>query len=220
MKKVIIIVLLTAFSFSSKSQNSEIFLGTNFPLFYTIGLEQNINNNFSLNVQLGILTKPYDKLIVNLLYKFDEDELLFNTIGEAFSYGFNFQPIFKWNFRKSYIGLSYSYLILTATDSPSDVIENYYGITLSLRRNNNVTLKSNLHSSGLLYGRKFYLKNPKLRINIEFSLLKTFASNTYIKNESGIEFEKLNASLNNDFEEIYLQYAFYPSINIYLVYIF
>jgi len=203
------------------AQENQVFLGVNIPTFYTIGYQHSLNRHFSLNGQVGLLTDPFDEILVNVFESFDADEVLLNTVGEAFSYGLNFQPMLKWHIHKMYLGLTYSYLNLVAKDRPSDVLENYYGITVPSRRSSSeLTLISNLHNAGISFGRSFYFKDPSFSIVVELSVLKTFASSSKIKDKYGDEFSSLSILVDEELSQYYLDYGFVPNISIYLVYTF
>lgn len=216
MKKIIFFAaLILAMSASVHAQR--IWAGTNIPLFYTLGYQQSIGERFSANAQFGLLTTPYDKAVLEILEAFDTDEALTNTIGEAFTIGVNVQPTFRWYFRKSYLGLAYSYLSLRADECPADAIENYYGISIPALYSREYTLQSELHSAGLLYGRVFTLKNPRCAIHLELSALKTFASKSEFKDD-GILPALLNEPVDKELNETYVKYGMLPSINVFFVY--
>lgn len=221
MKKIILIgAYLIINLYSSSAQQNEVMAGTYIPLYNSICYQQKVAKNFSLTGNIGLLTKPYDKLILDVLKAFDTDELLVNTIGEAFSYGLNIQPSLKYHVRKSYFAILYSYLVLVANDNPSDILSDYYGIYLPNRRTVSMTLKSGLHNAGLCYGRKFKFQNPNLSLNLEFSVLKTFASSSKLKTETMVDLMLLSNAVDNELNSYYVKYGILPSINVFLVYTF
>lgn len=203
------------------AQENQVFLGVNIPTYYTVGYQRRLNQHFSFNGQVGILTDPFDEILVNIFEAFDADEVLLNTVGKAFSYGVNFQPMFKWHIRKVYFGIAYSCLNLVAKDRPSDVLENYYGIALNTRRSaNELTLKSTLHNGGISFGRSFNFKNPAFSVILELSVLKTFAAKSFINNEDGDRISALSTLVDSELSQYYIDYAFIPNLSIYLTYSF
>jgi hypothetical protein len=220
MRKLLIFLSFLIITIKSFSQDNSVIAGTNIPLFYTVGYQQKISEKFSATVKFGLLTKPYDALILNLLKAFDTDKMLVNTIGEAFSVGYNIQPEIKWHFRKSYVGFSYSYLLLKAVECPSDAIENYYGVSIPNRRSVSLTLKSSLHNAGIFYGRKFQFKNPHFLMAAELSVLKTFKSKSKMTNSQGEELERLSNLIDNQLNTYYVEYGYLPSFNLYFIYKF
>jgi hypothetical protein len=184
---------------------------------YSIGYEYNLNNKLSFNAQVGILTKPYDAAILGILELFGTDEPIVNTIGEAFNIGYIIQPTIKYNFNKSYLGLSYSFFSLKANESPVDVLENYYEITLPIRvKENELELRSDLHNIGLVLGRKFQFKDPTIKIHLEVSLAKTIGSNSKISSQYG-DLENLSQIIDEELDTYYIDYGYLPSINIFIV---
>lgn len=219
MRKIVVVILfLLSHRNNVMSQSKEILIGIDFPLYYSLGYEQKLSNHFSLNGKLGVLTKPFDVVILNTLKMFDGDELLVNTIGDAFSVGISLQPTLKWYFRKTYFGLSYSFLTLKANDCPSEAIEKYYGISVPNRRSNSFSLQSYLHNAGINFGRRFGFKNTRFSINLELSVLKTFASRSYLKDDQEQTIETLSNAINNELNRYYIGYGYLPSINVSVVY--
>lgn len=202
------------------SQSSALFIGTDIPLFYTAGFQQQLSGNFSLDGRAGLLTKPYDVAILNILKAFDTDELLVNTIGEAFDFGLNIQGVLNWHIKKYYLGVTYSYLMLKAKDRPLDVLQNYYGINLINWGSREMTVRSDLHNAGLLFGRSFVFKNPAFAVNLELSVLKTFSSTSYVTNSDGDNQEILSKAVDKKLNPYYMKYGILPSVNAHVVYTF
>jgi hypothetical protein len=204
-----------------KAQSSEIAIGTQVPLIYSIGYEYKLKQPFSFNLQLGLLTKPYDKAILSTLKLFGTDEALVNTIGNAFTYGICLQPTIKYHYKKNYFGVYYSYYNLNAKDAPVQAIESYYGVSIPTktgRTERTFNLVSNLHNAGLLYGRRIAFKNPKLELRLEFAVAKTFTSDSYLYGSSGFSNPTLNSLIDQELRAYYLQYGYLPSLNIFFVY--
>ncbi|HAN18369.1 MAG: hypothetical protein A2X13_06865 [Bacteroidetes bacterium GWC2_33_15] len=217
-KEIVVVFIFITHGYNVLSQNREIFVGLDIPIYYSFGYEHEISEHISLNGKLGVLTNPFDVIILDLLKEFDADELLVNTIGDAFSVGINLQPTLKWYIRKTYIGLSYSFLMLNAKDCPIDAIENYYEISIPDRYSSSLTLQSNLHNAGFILGRKFNIKGSRYAVNLEFSLMKTFASNSYLKKEREQSLESLSNAIDNKLNQYFVNYGYFPSINVFFVY--
>lgn len=204
------------------SQRAHLQIGTQIPLNYSVGFEyQIISNRLAGNMQVGILTSPYDAAILEILKAFGTDEALTNTIGNAFSTGIIAQPSVKYCWKKNYIGLNYSYYGLKALEAPVEAIETYYDTDIPERNTNKkeFTLKSNLSNAGLFYGRKFTFKEyPKLGLNLELALQKTFSSNSKLEGFSRREPERLNTLISDELNTVYLAYGYLPSVNIFFVY--
>lgn len=200
-----------------KAQTSSVQIGTQFPLMYAVGYEYQFKNDISFNFQAGVLTKPYDEIILNVLESYSDNKALMSTIGEAFKYGLIIQPTLKYNFSKNYIGLYYSYFWLYAEDTPMEAFENYYGVSLPIGiRQDEMKLRSELLNIGLMYGRRFYFKNPSFQIWLELSLAKTCWSYTELTHED-YNFESLSNSVDEELNEYYMKYGYLPSLNIYFI---
>lgn len=200
------------------SQKMHLIVGTSLPVFYGIGVEGYFSPHIALRGEAGVLTTPYDVIILEVLKAFDTDELLLTTIGNAFSFGTNLQAVFNWHFRKNYIGATYSYLSLKAEDRPADIFQNYFGISMPVRRQTSLILDCGLHNGGLLYGRKFQLKKPGFSVNLELSIQKTFSSTSKLGGSSGNEFTRLSNAIDNELSQYFIGYGYIPGINIFLVY--
>jgi len=59
----------------------------------------------------------YRLSILTFVPIYETEEVLANTIDEAFTYGYTFQPTLKIHFPGIYIGFSYSYFSLYARET-------------------------------------------------------------------------------------------------------
>lgn len=221
MKNTVSQILIILFFFTSISfaQKSSIQVGTQIPLMYSVGYEFDLSNKISFNTQVGILTKPYDVTILAILKLADTEEAIVNTVGEAFSFGFIFQPTVKYNFRRNYIGVYYSCFSLIAEETPTDAIENYYNVYLPGRTKkikNEFKLNSRLHNIGLLFGRRFEFKKPSFELKLELAFAKTFTSKSKLSSEFG-DVSTASSLIDNELDYIYVNYGYLPSFNIFIV---
>lgn len=221
MRKIFYILLFILFNLQhSEAQNTELFGGLNLPLNYALGYQQGIDSNFSVSFQAGLLTKPYNTIIIDVIEYFDANESVVNIIRNARSRGVNMQTGFKYHVNKGYVGASYACLILTVEDYMANVLYNYSGLELELPRNTYLTLNSYLHNAGVFFGRKVAFNDPRFSINIELAFQKTFYSTSNIKNDTGQEITSLHEVVNKDLTEYYLDYGIMPSLNLYFSYSF
>lgn len=224
MKRIHIVWFLLLAATNVSGQKTSIQLGTQIPLNYSVGVNHFlVPDKLSGQFQFGFLTKPYDAAILELMEYFGTDESIVNTIGEAFSFGMVFQPAFRYHWKKSYAGVAYSYYALSAKDAPFDAIQNYYGIyfpNISSSRSE-ITLHSDLHNAGIMYGRKFIFKNvPNIQVNFELSIQKTFTSGNNLVFSKFPNPERLNQLVDDELDHYYLTYGYLPSVNVFLVYKF
>jgi hypothetical protein len=199
-------------------QKSSFYAGSNIPLFYSMGYDYRFIDKASFDIQLGLLATPYDKVILKVLEVFDTDEMLVNTIGEAFSVGYNFQPSVRWHFGKYHLGIYYSYLMLHANESPASAMENYYGVSIPDPQYRELSLHSNLHSGGLVFGREFQFNNPAFRLNLELSAAKTFASQSLLKGKDGRTLKYMSELIHTELSIYYTDYGYLPSVNVFFTY--
>jgi hypothetical protein len=204
-----------------QAQKSSLNLGTKVPLNYTLGFEQQLYPDLSLNIQAGILTKPYDQAIVEIMKTLGAEKALANTIGEAFTIGYNIQPSVKYYFGNYYLGLSYAYYSLWAKDVSRESIEDYYGVPLPFRplNPNTFNMNSRLHNAGMYFGRSFSLDSPNWSLDLELGVHKTISSYNELHANYG-ELTTINNLIDEELDEVYKQYGYLASLNIFIVYSF
>lgn len=214
-----IVLLVFFFANTASAQESSIQLGTQIPLMYSVGYEFDLSNKISFNTQIGILTKPFDVTILEILKYTGTEEPIVNTIGEAFKFGFIFQPTIKINIKRNYIGAYYSYYSLVAEETPAYLIESYYDIYLP-RRTKNIAnefkINSRLHNVGLLIGRRFKFKNPGFELKLELAFAKTFKSKSKLSSEFG-DVSMASSLIDNELDYYYVNYGYFPSFNVFIV---
>jgi hypothetical protein len=121
-----------------------------------------------------------------------------------------------------------SWLHLQAADAPVSAVEAAFGVNITsypLRPRQSVktpvtlTLSSDLYNAGILYGRRFTFKNPKIELHTELSFAKTLGSSSYIDSPQK-SVESLSGLVDNELKTVYLDYGYLPSINVFFVYKF
>lgn len=237
MKIVIFLFFLNIFYSFSQSAHS-IKIGTEIPLQYSIMYEQKIKENITSNIQLGILTKPYDKIILSILQSLGTDKAIIKMIEDAFSFGNLISAGVNYHKNKNYVGFFSQYINLKAGTSSTEMLENYFQldindfIQIDGGQLNKITykgqelefiipikLKSELYQIGFLYGRRFPL-TEHFEICSEFALSKTFYSrNTlYIFNSQSPLI--INNIIDSELKQVYLKYSFIPTLNLRCSYFF
>lgn len=230
-------LLLYAFLFiqNAKGQeqtlaNNRFRIGAQIPLYYSISYEEKIWENLNLGIQGGWLKDPFTQILIKEAKRRDLDNELGTIIQDQFSLGYNVQPFLNYRFKHFYIGASYSYTSLTATDLPYDKLANIYNIDLNSYLNNNpffllllkdIELNSILHLPGLFVGREFQFNKPHFMLGVEIGFQKIVATKnalTYGANKS--EMPIIADVVNNDLNDYYLEEGNIPSLNVYFVYRF
>lgn len=221
--KIVVFLCFFLLHHSSSAQKSEITGGLHAPLYYTPGFEYHLTPWFSVNAQVGVLTKPFDQAIVEIAKAFGANREIVNLIGQSYRIGWNFQPTLKFHFGKNYFGLYYSQLRLYADAEPDKVLETFYSYNVpSWMRStlNFLTVNSNLHNAGLLYGRRITFQNPAFELRFEASFAKNLESNSQLRYRGGQEVPFLSGFVDQELRQYYLDYGYLPSINMMFVYKF
>jgi hypothetical protein len=225
MKNLFLSCLLILICSASIAQHS-IKVGTQIPIQYAIQYDYQFHPNWSGNAQVGVLTKPYDQAILSTLKSLGVDQEIVNVLTSAFNFGVITQAGANYHFKKNYVGITGSWMHLQATDAPVSAVEAAFGVSVttypvrprqSLRTPVELTLSSDLFNAGILYGRRFTFKNPRIELHTEFGFAKTVASKSYIESEQR-SVESLSALVDNELQTDYLNYGYLPSINIFFVY--
>lgn len=219
--KKIIFALVLLFSITANAQNEKpiIFeLGTEFPLNYSLGFGADIYENVQFTLRAGILTKPYDAIILNTLKLFGVEESYTNTIGDSFTHGFVLKGGLNYKFEGFYIGAYYSFFRLNAADVPTDLLNNFYGINLPTSSTLDFIeyhLRSNLHNLGVSVGKSFPI-NEQFSIGGEFSMAKTIGSKSGVSSNFDPDMVMATGIIHKELDPLYKKYGFLPSVNIFI----
>jgi hypothetical protein len=196
------------------------------PVQFGIGLEAMLTNRFSLSVQAGVLTEHNSTLMLKSFEAFGADDETIRMIENAYKSGVVLEAGLNYNFRKSYVGLFYQQINLRGGSSPASGYEEQFNTdinTLPVKPNRpelvetELNIQSNLSQLGMLYGRRFMLKNPKYEIDVEAGFSKNVGSVTKITSENR-ETNTFSDEVNNEFDDWYSRYAYIPSLTVAFVY--
>jgi hypothetical protein len=203
-------------------------VGTQIPIQYALQYDYQFHPKWSANIQAGVLTKPYDRVILDLLKSFGVSQELVNVLTNAFNFGTIAQAGVNYHFKKNYIGITGSWIHLQAADAPISAVENAFNVSIasypqrpqqSVRTPVTLTLASDLFNAGILYGRRFTFKNPTIELHTEFGFAKVLGSSSYIDSPQK-SLDVLSILVDNELKNEYLDYGYLPSINIFFVYKF
>jgi len=193
------------------------------PVQFGVGYEGHVSKNFSISVQSGVLTDPNSDLIINVLEKFGTDPEIILIIEDVFKFGLVGEIGVNYNFGKNYVGAFSQFINLRGKGTTPDPIENYFDTTLPLfpgsSEDIDLKMRSSLVQGGVLYGRRFPLKNEHFEIDTEFG----FSANLWSKSKLSSERRDLSEISNRLDEELdyyYSKYAFVPSLTVIFVYNF
>lgn len=210
---------------------SSIFIGTQIPLQFTAGYAYQISHHFSAKAQAGLLTRPYDGLIVNSLQAFGMDKNLGRVIKKAFRTGSLLGIGLDYHFGKNYAGISGQYIHLKGGGiTPADALSVYFNHDFSSFDPAGLpvfefNMQSDILNINALYGHEFQLSNPHLSINTEVGLTKIVASKNYFSSNrslvDGTAFARnIYNQLDKEMRTSFWKHGYIPTLSIYLVYRF
>lgn len=228
MRRLRIFCLVILLPAAAYAQQSALKVQAEVPLQFGIGYESRLSNRFSFSLQVGLLTQPNSTLIVNILEAMGTDEQIALMIDNAFDLGVVGEAGINYNFRKNYFGTFVQIIGLQAGDTPTELIETYYGEDISsypAKRRNiqteevTLSLRSTLVQAGVLYGRRFPLANKHFEIDAEFGISANIGSQSKL-NSNDRDLQALSAEVDDELHYYYSHYAFVPSLTVALAYKF
>lgn len=220
---IFLTVLVTNFV---DAQQSSLKVIAEIPVQIGIGYEGRINKRFSVEVSAGLLAPPNSSIIVEVLDVLGTDEQITLIIEDAFEFGVVGTIGCNYNFRRNYVGGFLQLIGLHAGDAPSDLIESYFSTSIdsypAQKRTNTtsekyLSLSSTLWQAGVLYGRRFPLKNKRLEIDTEFGISANIGSKSNLTSDER-NLTALSDAVDTELAGYYSNYAFVPSISVALVY--
>lgn len=212
----------------SYSQENALKFKVQVPVQFGLGYEGKISKHFSFQASAGLLTKPNSTLIIDALDAFGTDPQVTLMIEDAFNLGFVGEGGLNYNFGRNYIGVFFQVINLHGGETPTAIVEDFFDTDVSdypQRRNRSTTnekylkIKSTLVQGGLLYGRRFPLKDKHWEIDAEFGISANLGSETKITSEE-YDLTALSKVADAEIGGYYKDYAFVPSLSVALVYKF
>ena len=222
----ILLVLPAGFG-ALQAQQLKVSAGTQVPVQYAVGIQYRPFPSFSAQAGLGVITRPYDGMILQFLEWFNTDQEYLRMIEGAFEAGGSADLRLQGHLGNWYLGAYAQYITLRAADRPLDLIENYYNIDLDgfpeFRRlnitSNEVQLKSELFQLGVAAGREFHFASPRWGMFLEVSVSKNIASRNR-GYANGKEMRTLTVLIDDELDPVYRAYAYIPSVNVGVTYRF
>lgn len=196
------------------------------PVQFGLGYEGKITNRLSFSLSAGIISQPNSTLIVNMLEELGTDQEIVLMIDDAFKFGILTELGVHYNFKRNYIGSFIQVIDLHAGNAPTSIVENYFGTSISnypttrIRASSEekyLTLTSTLYQGGILYGRRFPLKNKRLEIDTEIGLSANIGSKSKLTSDER-NLSALSETVNTELAGYYSTYAFIPSLTLSLAY--
>lgn len=214
--------------FKAFAQESSLKLLAEVPLQFGIGYEGKISNRFSVALSAGLLTQPNSTLIVDVLDAFGTDDAITVMITDAFKFGVVGKTGMNYNFKRSYVGSFFEIIALQAGDTPRTLIENYFGTSVNSYPARNgrgqsnevyLRLSSTLYQGGVLYGRRFPLKNKQFEIDTEIAVSFNLGSKSKLTSEYR-DLATLSKEVDTELSGYYSSYGVVPSLTVAFVYKF
>lgn len=226
--KTYLTLVCLSIAYTGYAQQSALKLKAQVPVQFGLGYEGKITRHFSFQASAGLLTKPNSTLIIDALDAFGTDPQVTLMIEDAFNLGFVGEGGLNYNFGKNYIGIFFQVIDLHGGETPAAIVEDFFDTDVSnypQRRNRaNTTekylkIKSTLLQGGILYGRRFPLKDKHWEIDAEFGVSANLASETKITSDV-YDLTALSKVADAEIGGYYKDYAFIPSLSVALVYKF
>ncbi len=219
--------LFSLISLCAIAQEHSVRLSAEVPVQFAVGYQNKFSKHFSVDVSAGVLTEPNSTIILDVLKAFGTDEQIVLMIGDAFKFGLVGEIGVNYHFKNNYIGIYFQVIDLQAANTPTALIEDYFGTTVSGyptkrgRQPSNpkfLTLKSTLFQGGVLYGRIFPL-NKHYSIIAEFGCSANLYSISKLSTDTR-DLSSLSKAVDAELARYYKEYAFVPSITLGLSYRF
>jgi len=210
----------------ANGQQNSLKLKAQVPVQFGLGYEGKISKRFSFQTSAGILTQPNSTVIIEVLDALGTDPQIVLMIEDAFKFGFVGEGSLNYNFGRNYVGTFFQLIALHGGDTPASLVEDYFNTDINnypTRKGRTTTsevylhLTSTLYQGGLLYGRRFSLKNKRLEIDAEFGISANLGSQSKLTSDTR-DLTALSTAADTELAGYYSEYAFVPSLTVCLVY--
>lgn len=218
--------LIFILHFSANAQKHSVKIGTDIPLQYALGYDFQVHHKATAGVKMGILTTPYDDILLGLFELMGGSERILDVIKDGFHNGLIFELGGNYYFKgNQFFGLSGQYIDLRASEARADAIETLLNIDFSnfpiplnnIAPDDIIYVNSQLYQLVIRYGWEKQMKNPRFKIRLEVSLSINLSSRSRIKSDL-YDISEISDDVNNSLRDFYHQYAYIPTFGIYFVY--
>lgn len=218
--------LLILFIHAAKAQQNSLKIAAEVPVQFDLGYEGKISKHFSMGVSAGLLTQPNSAIIINVLRELGTDEEITLMIEDAFKFGIVGELDINYNFKRNYVGCFVQVIGLHAGETPTSLIEDYFGTSVSSYPAKKgkaqsvekyLKLSSTLYQGGILYGRRFPFEDSRFEIDAEFGISANIGSKSTLSSDIR-DLSTLSTAVDAELSGYYSSYAFVPSLSVALVY--
>ncbi len=226
-RKIFFAVVLIFQTFILCAQKHSIKTLAEVPLQFGLGYEGFVSKHFSISIQGGVLTEPNSTLVINVLEKLGTTPEIIDIIEESFKFGLVGEAGANYNFGKNYVGTFGQFINLRGRGSAPDPIEEYFDENFSLfpirpgsdPDERQVSVRSSIIQVGILYGRRFPLKNEHLEIDAEFGVSKNVWSKSRLYSNNR-DLSEMDDEVDEELDYYYSRYGYIPSLTVAFVYKF
>lgn len=201
--------------FKAFTQSFSASIGTDIPYQHYLGINMELKN-MDISYRTGILVPPYSDAILGILEGLGTDEVYLNLLDAAYEFGWmnSLGAYYKFGSEKKwYTGAEFRIDYLTASDSPSDLIEAVSGQTLNrtnfMTRNIELQLGLRIFASGFRFGKSFSLDSgDRHSLKTEFSVSKYIATQSFLQG-NGNNLERINEEISRMlWEDVFRTYGY------------
>jgi hypothetical protein len=225
--KFLLLLLAVSFPFILPAQKHSIKTLAEVPIQFGVGYEGFVSKRFSISAQAGVLSEPNSTLIIHILEKLGTTPEIIDIIEESFKFGLVGELGVNYNFGKNYVGTFGQFINLRGRGTAPDPIEEYFDENFSLfplkpgsdPDDRQVSVRSSLIQVGILYGRRFPLKNKQFEIDAEFGISKNVWSKNRLYSENR-DLSGMDEEVDEKLDYYYSRYGYIPSITVAFVYKF
>jgi|GEM_PF-2853107 len=226
-------LLLTCLGFGNlRAQGRhELMIGTQVPVQLTLGYQYNAGDRFAIRGQFGVLTPPYDKVILKSMEAFGFDKRLSTAVDEAFRTGLVGTLAPQLRFGNHSVVLQGQYVTLNGSITLQRAAQLYLdrdlpdlsAIPFLPAVMPALNTRSNLFLLGLGYGWRIAPPDSRVSVQLEAGFSKIMASSNRFSSNIGILdrtdlVQGVYGQMDNRLKDSYRKYGYVPSLGVYLVY--
>ncbi len=224
----LILIFMFLFQNSGIAQKHSIKIGTDIPLQYAIGYDFQASQKVSIGAKFGLITTPYDDILLGLFELFGAGERVIEVIRDGYDNGLVFEIGGNYHFKENHlVGLSSQFIDLRASEARADAIETLLNFSFSslpgplknIAPDDIIYVKSSLYQLVIRYGWEKQLKNPRFKIRPEVSLSINLSSNTKVRSDV-YDLSDIQDDVDDFMKTFYHNYAYIPTFGIYFIYTF
>lgn len=238
-QKIIFVIFLTlifAFPQHGKAQTEAqgLHFGIKIPYSYNFGYYKRFNPRIGMHADFQFVTIPFSKVPLNYMEMWGADPKLTAVLKEPFSIGAGVDIGAHYYFgsdnRRYYVGLSVQWMNLLKRDIDDEVINEAFDVDLDgpdfpegpITKSDSkkpLTLNTNYIQLGFFAGKKWQLYSPEWEVRAELALSMNLFSHHNLQSDYRY-ITPVAKQANEELQEMMHKYAWFPSLNIFLIYKF